>query len=85
MILRKYLVLTRKCHFMCLGNNTDNKTLLFNKAKNKILFPEMRVMRKSFTRAAANFFLTNLNLKFTRKELLKQHFSLLKNKKSYIL
>ena len=33
-----------------------------NKAKNKkkYLFPEMRVTRKIFTQAAANFFLTNL-------------------------
>ena len=31
MVLRKYMVLNAgKCHFMCLGNNTETKIFLFN-------------------------------------------------------
>ena len=48
----------------------------------------MRVTKKIFTRAAAIFF-NEFNwifqIKFTLKELLLQHFSLLKNKESYLL
>ena len=60
-------------------------------AKIKILlFLEMRVTRKIFTRVVANFLFDNqfnwiFQIKFTLKELLKQHFYLLKNKDSYLL
>ena len=50
----------------------------------------MWVTRKIFTQAAANSLIFDqfnwiFQIKFTLKELLQQHFSLLKNKESYFL